>query len=233
MSSPNPFEQFTRAAFETVRTTAQQAAKTVDELEDNVHDFFTQGTETIGNVVTPIAENPVLRSVTQLPMLRWFMAALGQVDIAKVQQDIQTLRQQNPQQTRAELTQHIIRDTTLKAAGVGLATNIIPPIALSFMAIDYAALSALQAEMLYRIAAIYDLPLNEPARRGEVLTIYGIAAGGTGVIKAGLSIPEMIPILGAVIGASSDAAIVFSLGQVTARFYERKFTRMNTNPSQQ
>jgi uncharacterized protein (DUF697 family) len=164
-------------------------------------------------------------------MLRWFMAALGQVDIARVEQDVQNLRQQNPQKTRAELTQQIIQNSTLKAAGVGLITNIIPPVALSLMALDFAALSALQAEMLYRVAAIYELPLNEPARRGEVLTIYGLSVGGTGVLKAGLSIPEMIPVLGAVIGASSDAAILFTLGQIAARFYERKYSRMNSGGS--
>jgi uncharacterized protein (DUF697 family) len=231
MTSPNPLEQLTRAAFDAFRATAQQAAKTVEDLQNDAHQFVEQSTETIGKVVTPIAENPFLNSVTKLPMLRWFMAALGQVDIARVAQDVQTLRQQNPQKTRAELTQQIIQDSTLKAAGVGLVTNIIPPVALSLMALDFAALSALQAEMLYRIAAIYELPLNESARRGEVLTIYGLSVGGTGVLKAGLSIPEMIPVLGAVIGASSDAAILFTLGQVAARFYERKYTRMNSGGS--
>jgi len=231
MTSPNPLEQLTRAAFDAFRTTAQQAAKTVDDLQNDAHQFVEQSTETIGKVVTPIAENPFLNSVTKLPMLRWFMAALGQVDIARVERDVQTLRQQNPQKTRAELTQQIIQDSTLKAAGVGLITNIIPPVALSLMALDFAALSALQAEMLYRIAAIYELPLNEPARRGEVLTIYGLSVGGTGVLKAGLSIPEMIPVLGAVIGASSDAAILFTLGQVAARFYERKYTRTTSGGS--
>jgi uncharacterized protein (DUF697 family) len=231
MTSPNPLEQLTRAAFDAFRTTAQQVAKTVDDLQNDAHQFVEQSTENIGKVVTPIAENPFLNSVTKLPMLRWFMAALGQVDIARVEQDVQNLRQQNPQKTRAELTQQIIQDSTLKAAGVGLITNIIPPVALSLMALDFAALSALQAEMLYRVAAIYELPLNEPARRGEVLTIYGLSVGGTGVLKAGLSIPEMIPVLGAVIGASSDAAILFTLGQIAARFYERKYSRMNSGGS--
>jgi uncharacterized protein (DUF697 family) len=231
MTSPNPLEQLTRAAFDAVRNTAQQAAKTVDDLQNDAHQFVEQSTETIGKVVTPIAEHPLLNSVTRLPMMRWFMAALGQVDIPRVEQDVQTLRQQNPQKTRAELTQQIIQDSTLKAAGVGLATNIIPPVALSLMALDFAALSALQAEMLYRIAAIYELPLNEPARRGEVLTIYGLSVGGTGVLKAGLSFPEMIPVLGAVIGASSDAAILFTLGQIAARFYERKYTRTTPRSS--
>jgi uncharacterized protein (DUF697 family) len=64
-----------------------------------------------------------------------------------------------------------------------------------------------------------------------VLTIYGLSVGGTGVLKAGLSIPEMIPVLGAVIGASSDAAILFALGQVATRFYERKYTRTTSGGS--
>jgi uncharacterized protein (DUF697 family) len=92
-------------------------------------------------------------------------------------------------------------------------------------AVDIAVLSSLQAEMIYRIAAIYDLPLKDATRRGEVLAIYALSFGGTSVIKTGLSVVELIPGVGAVIGASSDAALLFTLGQAVARFYETKYRR--------
>jgi uncharacterized protein (DUF697 family) len=225
MTAPNPFDQAAHAAFEAVRTTVQQASKTADDFQRDAHDFVERGTEQLGHAVTPLIDNPVLNSVTQLPMLRWFAAALGKVDIEKVNQDVQQLRQQHVQKTRAELAQQLIQEATLKAAGVGLATNILPPVAAVLFAVDIAALSSLQAEMIYRIAAVYDLPLSDPTRRGEVLTIYGLSFGGTSLIKTGLSVAELIPGIGAVIGASSDAALLFGLGQAVARFYETKYRR--------
>jgi uncharacterized protein (DUF697 family) len=225
MTTPNPFDQVAHAAFEALRSTVQQASRTADGLQKEAHDFVERGTEQLGRAVTPFVENPVLNSVTQLPMLRWFAAALGQVDVDKVNQDVQRLRQQHPQKTRAELSQQLIQEATLKAAGIGLATNILPPVAAVLFAVDIAALSSLQAEMIFRIAAIYDLPLKDDARRGEVLTIYGLSFGGTSLIKTGLSVTELIPGVGAVIGASSDAALLFTLGQAVARFYETKFRR--------
>jgi uncharacterized protein (DUF697 family) len=225
MTTPNPFEQVAQAAFEALRSTAQQASKTADNLQQEAHNFVERGTEQLGRAVTPFVENPILNSVTQLPMLRWFAAALGQVDVDKVNLDIQHLRQKYPQKTRSELSQQLIQEATLKAAGIGLATNILPPVAAILFAVDIAALSSLQAEMIFRIAAIYDLPLKDDARRGEVLTIYGLSFGGTSLIKTGLSVAELIPGVGAVIGASSDAALLFTLGQAVARFYETKFRR--------
>jgi uncharacterized protein (DUF697 family) len=225
MTTPNPFNQVAHAAFEALRSTAQQASKTADNLQQEAHNFVERGTEQLGRAVTPLVENPILNSVTQLPMLRWFAAALGQVDVDRVNRDVQQLRQQHPQKTRSELSQQLIQEATLKAAGIGLATNILPPVAAILFAVDIAALSSLQAEMIFRIAAIYDLPLKDDARRGEVLTIYGLSFGGTSLIKTGLSVAELIPGVGAVIGASSDAALLFTLGQAVARFYETKFRR--------
>jgi uncharacterized protein (DUF697 family) len=225
MTTPNPFEQVAHAAFEAFRSTAQQASKAADDLQEEAHNFVERGTEQLGRSVTPLVENPILNSVTQLPMLRWFAAALGQVDVEKVNHDVEQLRQQYPQKTRAELSQQLIQEATLKAAGIGLATNILPPVAAILFAVDIAALSSLQAEMIFRIAAIYDLPLKDEARRGEVLTIYGLSFGGTSLIKTGLSVAELIPGVGAVVGASSDAALLFALGQAVARFYETKFRR--------
>lgn len=225
MPDSTPFDQFTHAAVAMIRSAVQQVEQTAEGLQQDAYNFVELSTEQLGRAVIPFVENPVLNSVTQLPVVRRFAAALGQVDIAKVNQDIQLLRRQHAQKTRAELAQQLIQETTLKAAALGLATNILPPIAVMLFAVDIAILSSLQAEMIYRIAAVYDLPLQDPTRRGEVLAIYGLSFGGTSFLKVGLSVPELIPGVGAVIGASSDAALLFTLGQAVARFYETKYRR--------
>lgn len=202
---------------------AQAAAMVTGEsIVPVVYELVSQGTETIGKAVTPIAEHPFVRFATKVPGVNVLMAALGQVDVDKVQRDVEALRQQHPTETPEQLAQRVMADTAWKAAGVGLATNFIPPLALMLFAVDFGAISALQAEMIYRIATIYGFSPTEPTRRGEVLAIWGLSTGSSGVIKSGLSIVEIIPLVGTVVGTAGDAGLLYSMGYLACRFYEEK-----------
>jgi uncharacterized protein (DUF697 family) len=184
--------------------------------------FVEQGTETIGKVVTPIAENPVVKFAAKVPGINWLLSVLGHVDVEKAQSEVDKLRQEYPLETPEQLAHRIMVDTSLKAGGIGVLTNFIPPVALTLFGIELAAITALQAEMLYRIAAVYGFPLNDPTRRGEVLAIFALSMGGSGVLKSGLNVVELLPIIGVAVGASSNAALLYSLGYVACRFYEVK-----------
>ncbi len=214
-SAKSPFEQLNEQVAETLNTATRPLILGLQELLE-------RGTETVGQVVTPIAEHPITQFATRVPGLRWFMAALGQVNVEKVEQDVAILRQQYPLETTAQLAQRIIADTALKAAGAGLITNIVPPLAVTLLAIDIAAVTALQAAMVYRIAAVYGFSVHEPTRRGEVLALWGLSMGGSGMLKTGLSLVEAIPLIGTGVGIASNAALLYSLGYVAQQFYEAK-----------
>jgi uncharacterized protein (DUF697 family) len=202
-----------------VTTTTNAIGETVGPA---VQRSLEQTTETVGKFVTPIAENPLVKFAAKVPGINLLLAALGQVDLQKAQQEVDQLRQTYPLETPEQLAQRIIADTSLKAGSIGLLTNFIPPLALALFAVDIAAVTALQAEMIYRIAAVYGFPLTDPTRRGEVLAIFGLSVAGSGVLKVGLSLVEILPLIGAVVGASSDAALLYTLGQLACRFYEVK-----------
>jgi uncharacterized protein (DUF697 family) len=219
-SPPDPFHEATAAAF-----------KTAQAVADKLHLVVEQGTETIGAVVTPIAENPLIQFATKVPGISWLMAALGQVNVDKVQHDVEQLRLEHPLETADQLAQRVIVEATWKAAGIGLATNFIPPLALVLFAIDLGAIAALQAEMIYRIAAIYGFSPKEPTRRGEVLAIWGLSMGGSGALKTGLSFVELLPGIGAAVGITSDAALLSGLGYLAFRFYQNKQRLASSNRS--
>jgi uncharacterized protein (DUF697 family) len=181
-----------------------------------------QSTATVGRVVAPMMDSPVAHVVSHLPGGRWIMAALGQVNTSQTQAEVEKLRSENPLEDTQQLAHRIIADTTLKAAGIGLVTNLLPPIALTLAAVDWVAVTALQAQMIYRIAALYGFPLNDPDRRGEVLAILGLALGGSAVMKMGLTFAEAIPVAGTVVGVGSDAALIYGLGHLACRYYESK-----------
>jgi uncharacterized protein (DUF697 family) len=216
-----------QGSMQQLQETIASAASTIeDAIASPLQDMVEQGTETIGNIVTPIAENPLVQYATKLPGISWLMAALGQVNASLVEQDVIALQQQYPLETPQQLAQRIVTDSAFRAARVGLITNILPPFAIMLLALDIAAVTALQAKMVYRIAAVYGFSLTEPARRGEVLALWGLSMGGSSVLKAGLSVVEVIPFLGAAVGIASNAALLQSLGYVAIQFYEKKQASM-------
>lgn len=193
-----------------------------------VYPVVEQGTETAGRIVAPIADNPLVKYATKLPVLSWLMAAIGQVDVDDVQQEVKKLRQQHPLETPEELANRVIADTAWQAAGIGFITNIVPPVALLLAPIDLSAIAALQARMVYRIAAIYGFAPEDATRRGEVLVIWGLSTGSSSIVKSGLNIVELLPIVGTAIAVSSNAAILYTLGNVACAFYEEKRRRNQT-----
>ena len=210
-------------AFATVATASRTVAADLSEsVGTALYQFVDRGTETVGNTIAPIADNPMIKWATKVPGINWFMAALGQVNVERVQREVDVLRQQYPLDPPDRLAQRVIADTAWKAAGIGLATNIIPPVALMLFAVDLGALSALQAEMIYRIAIIYGFSPTDAARRGEVLAIWSLSTGSSGALKMGLSFVELLPGIGAVVGSAGDATLLYSLGHIACRFYEAK-----------
>ena len=184
--------------------------------------FLEPATATVGSVVGPIANLPFVRYMTVLPGMKWLMAAIGQVNVQEVRSQVDDLRQQYPLETKRALAQRVMAETAVKAAGVGLATNFIPPVALALTLVDIGAIAALQANMIYRIATIYGYSPTDHDRRGEVLAIWLLSSTAGGMVKSGLSVAELIPGLGAVLGVASNATVLYSVGYFACRYYETK-----------
>ena len=214
--------------FNKVGNTAREATTFFgNAASEGTQTALEQTTENIGNTLHPIAENPAIDYVAKVPGLGWLTSALGRVDKEKAKADIIKLRAKHPNDSSEDLAHHIIVDSTLKAGGIGLATNIIPPVALGLFAVDLAAVAALQSEMLYRIAAAYEFDVADPARKGEALTIFALSLGTSSAVKTGLSVVELIPLVGAAVGASSNAGILYSFGIAASQFYKRKREKLS------
>jgi uncharacterized protein (DUF697 family) len=226
---PNRAEPSFASAAQTMRSltdTLHHSANVAGDAFINlVYPVIEQATKIAGDTIAPIADLPFIRFATGVPGLSWLLAALGQVNTEKVQNAVADLRMQYPLETDEQLAQRVIAQTTLRAAQVGLLTNIIPPMAVVLFAVDIGAIAALQAEMIYKIAAIYGFSATDATRRGEVLAIWGVFTGSSGTLKSGLSFLEVLPGAGAAIGITSDAALIYSVGFLACRYYEVKRSR--------
>jgi uncharacterized protein (DUF697 family) len=181
-----------------------------------------EGTEFLGRTVAPIADLPLIKYATAVPGIKWLLAALGQVNTERVVMEVEQFRLDYPLDSQAQLAQRVMLKTSQRAAQVGLVTNFIPPVALMLFAVDIGAIAALQAEMIYRIAAIYGFSPKDSTRRGEVLSIWALTTSSWGFLKSGLSFLEILPGLGTVVGITADAAIVYGVGFLACRYYEMK-----------
>ncbi|MEM9092995.1 MAG: hypothetical protein AAGC93_30245, partial [Cyanobacteria bacterium P01_F01_bin.53] len=154
------FNKVSTAALDTTHRVGEAAAY-------SAHGALEQTTESVSHTLEPIAENPAVDYVAKVPGLSWLTSALGRVNKGKAKAEVAKLKAQFTNDTAEDLAHRVIVETTIKAGDIGLVTNIIPPLALGLLVVDLAAIATLQSEMLYRIAAIYDFDVADPARKGE------------------------------------------------------------------
>jgi uncharacterized protein (DUF697 family) len=181
-----------------------------------------QSTDGAGYVLDMINSSPHLQNLTKALKVDWLLKIADQVDVVQAETHIKNLQQKYPNEKPSEIAHRVMMEKALYVGGSGFASSLLPGFAVAMFGVDLAATTALQAEMVYQIACAYGLNPHEPARKGEVLAIFGLALGGNYALKAGLGFARNIPIAGALIGASSNAAMLYALGYAACQFYETK-----------
>jgi len=189
------------------------------------HQLVEQATTTTGQAVTFVGDSPLISRLSDALKLDWLVEMSDRVDISKAESVVRKLQQEHPDESSGQIAHRIMTEKAIYAGGVGLVTSLVPGQAVALLAVDLATMTALQTEMLYQIAAAYHLDLNDPARKGEVIAIFGLALGGNRAIKAGTVFVKNLPLAGMIIGASANATMLYALGYAACRFYEAK-----TNP---
>ncbi|MGL5804041.1 MAG: hypothetical protein ACRC11_01135 [Xenococcaceae cyanobacterium] len=213
----------TQATKEAIQTSNRVATVTAK----GTHDFLEKTTEQTGRAIESLEENPLVKLVSKFPGADWLMSIIGKVDVEKVKINVDRLKRQYPQETNTQIAHRLIVEKAWQAGRLGLVANIIPPVAAALFGIELVATAKLQAEMVYEIAAAYDLDLQDSTRRGEVLGIFGLSLSRN-ALKTGLSFAEILPGVGAVVGASTNALMLYTLGATASRFYEEKSKHKNS-----
>jgi len=175
------------------------------------------------DLVTPIvdATGKTIQTATNAST-DWLIRIIDKVDIVKAETEVTKLQHQYPDEQPRQIAHRLMLDKALLAAGSGLFSNLIPGTAIALAGLDLAATTALSAELVYQIAAAYAQDLQSSERKHEILTIFGLSLSGSLAIEAGVGFLGNIPVAGAAIGASSNAAMIYALGYGACRFYEAK-----------
>jgi len=179
----------------------------------------------------PGLNNPFVRRLVRVLKLDWLLGMTNQVDVEKVKATVQALQQQYPNESPSEIVHRLMVRKALDAGKIGFMSSLIPGLAVTLLALDLAATTALQTELVYEIAAAYGLNLHDSARKGEVLAIFGLALGGSNAVKAGLGFLRNVPLAGTLIGASTNATVLYSVGYAASRYYEAKLNGASAEPT--
>ncbi|NJL19854.1 MAG: hypothetical protein HC895_01950 [Leptolyngbyaceae cyanobacterium SM1_3_5] len=188
-----------------------------------------QATDGAGFILNMIASSPQLQELTKAFQVDKYIVLIEKVDIVKAEQHVRNLQRKFPKEKPADIAHRIMMEKAIYVGASGFASSLVPGFAAAMFAVDLAATMALQAEMVYQISAAYGLNLRDPARKAEVLAIFGMSLGGSSALKAGLGFARNIPGAGAAIGASTNAAMLYALGYGACRFYEAKLNVLSTS----
>jgi uncharacterized protein (DUF697 family) len=219
------------AAFNTGKAVVDKAFELGDAAAKQTYRWIGQTTQGTGQAVTFVGNLPLVRRVSGVLKLDWLVGIGDRVNLDKAEAEVKQLQQEYPNEYPSEIAHRIMVQKAIQAGGVGLASSILPGVAAALLAIDLAATTAIQTEMVYEIAAAYGMDLHDPARKGEVLAIFGLALGGGNAMKAGLGFLRNVPLAGAMIGASTNATMLYALGYAAREFYEAKLREATEEPT--
>ena len=222
-------------------------AKTRETVDERAMPLLVGLTERAGNITESITNHSPLRRVAKAFNLEQWLDISSHVDLEKAAQTVTNLKAEFPAESNRQIARRLITQKALYAGGVGLSTSL-PGLAIPMLALDMAATSLLQAELVLQIAAVYGLDLDDPARKGEMLAVFGCVVGGgkagkaglevfrnselvakglnaitkVPVEKIGLGVLRNVPLMGAAIGATANAAMIYALGNAACSFYEKR-----------
>ncbi|TAF30248.1 MAG: hypothetical protein EAZ69_22975 [Oscillatoriales cyanobacterium] len=174
----------------------------------------------LGSSIGLISQTPILKKLTQKFKIDWLANAIDAVDVVNAEAQVRELQRQYPREKPKEIAHHLMVEKALLAAGTGLASSLVPGVALALAGMDLAAMTALSAELVYQIAAAYGMDLRSSDRKKEVVAIFGLSLGSNLAIEAGVTLISNIPLAGAAINASASAAMIYAMGYGACRFYE-------------
>lgn len=206
-----------------VRSLGSRISTGTDQTGQLIVDTVSHATSNAGNVMGWIKERSHLQQLTRAIKVDWLVSIIDTVNVNEVENRVQALKQKHPEATSYQLAGRIMATKSLIVGGSGLASSLLPGAAAAMVAFDLAATTAIQAEMGYEIAAAYGLDVHAPARKGEILAIFGLALGSSQALKTGFTyLARNVPIAGAVVGASTNAVALYAVGHAACQFYEAK-----------
>lgn len=126
-----------------------------------------------------------------------------------------------------EIAHRIIVEKSFQAAGLSILKGIGATQLINALGdIDIPTIATLSAEMIYLIAAVYDLDLSSPERQIEVIAAFGLTFLGEQAIDAGIDWMKCGLMPGLVMSATAKSLMIYAVGNIAISLYEVNLNQM-------
>ncbi|MEW5819741.1 MAG: EcsC family protein [Cyanobacteriota bacterium] len=139
----------------------------------------------IGGILDYITASNLYRIITEKLGIHWFFEKILNVDVFKVQRQVEKFRQKYPDDPPHKLAERLTKHKAFYTASIGFTSGLIPA-NIPALIFDFITSTAAQAELIYEIAMVYGLDLEDTTRKGEVLTLIALGAGSSKTAEATL-----------------------------------------------
>ena len=219
------------AISQTGQAASQMANQFMTGMAEALGSTASNAANSVGYVLSMIDDSPQLAELTKTLKVDWLINIINSVDVVKAERHVRKLQKKYSKEQPCEISHRIMMEKVIYVGGSGFASDMVPKFVANTFALDATATTKAQAEMGYQIACAYGLDVHEPARKGEIAAIFGLALGGSHALKTGFQyFAKSMPASEAVVGASTNAVALYAVGHAACQFYENQMN--GKGPSQ-
>jgi uncharacterized protein (DUF697 family) len=152
-------------------------------------------------------------------------AHINQINLVKItqlQKIIADLKAKYSSEKPSGVVQRLLLQQITRASTIAGAIGIIPGKIAESMGFDQTALTLLEIETVYQIAAIYEFDIQLAERRNEVFAIFDRALRASRAARMYLGFTHIIPFAGGVLNAGTDGYVLYLIADTARTFYELK-----------
>lgn len=223
------------------------------KVSSGIFNSIEKSGKVVGGVLDKVNSSDFYNTVADKFGINWFFDRIINVDIEKTKKQVEKFKTKYPDATLDEIADRLTTHKAIYTAGVGFASGIIPA-NIPAIVIDFVTTIGAQCELIYELALLYGMDLEDDTRKGEVLTLIALGAGSTKTAESALKLAvdiskqkighimaektiktlsvvvgeriakrffaKMIPVLGGIIGASLNAAMITLTGRGAKAFYK-------------
>jgi uncharacterized protein (DUF697 family) len=141
----------------------------------------------VGSVIKRLNASEMYNLLAERFGINWFFNRIVSVDIEKTTKQVEKFKKKYPKANPDELVDKITSHKAFYTATIGFTSGLVPG-NIPALVFDFITTIGAQAELIYEIALIYEMDLEDETRKGEVLTLIALGAGSTKTAEATLKL---------------------------------------------
>lgn len=153
------------------------------ESETKKYSLIKKAGELVGKANRAISEAPLYKLISKKFGENWLLNIIIRVDLEKIRKNVDKLKTKYPNEPLENLADKLIQKKANYSAAIGFTSGIIPG-NLPAIILDLMSTVGAQSELVYEIAYLYKIDIEDYSRKGEILTIIALSSGSTKTAEA-------------------------------------------------